>query len=76
MTVRLSYLSSGFDWRASYVATLAADGRAVDLFAWLTLANGNPEGFPAASVNAVAGRVNRAATPRLPVEAGALRLAC
>ena len=27
VTVRLSYLASGFDWRASYVATLAADGR-------------------------------------------------
>jgi len=40
VTVRLSYLASGFDWRASYVATQAADGRTLDLFAWLTLANG------------------------------------
>jgi hypothetical protein len=76
VTVRLSYLASDFDWRASYVATLAPDGRSLDLFAWLTLANGNPEGFPAAEVNAVAGRVNRTATPRLPVAAGALRLVC
>ena len=76
VTVRLSYLAADFDWRASYVATLAHDGRTLDLFAWLTLANGNPEGFPAAEVNAVAGRVNRTATPRLPVDAGALRLVC
>lgn len=76
VTVRLSYLASGFDWRASYVATLAADGRTVDLFAWLTLANGNPEIFADAEVQAVAGRLNRVAVPAIPAAAGALRLVC
>ena len=75
VTVRLSYLASGFDWRASYVATLRPDGR-VDLFAWLTLANGNPELFPDAEVQAVAGRLNRVAVPAIPATAGALRLVC
>jgi hypothetical protein len=76
VTVRLSYLSSGFDWRASYVTSLAADGRTIDLFAWLTLANGNPEIFANADVQAVAGRLNRVAVPAMPATAGALRLVC
>lgn len=76
VTVRLSYLAGGFDWRASYVATQAQDGRTVDLFAWLTLANGNPEGFDRAEVNAVAGRLNRVATRPIPQGAGELRLPC
>lgn len=76
VTVRLSYLSSGFDWRASYVTSLAADGRTVDLFAWLTLANGNPEIFSNADVQVVAGRLNRVAVPAIPATAGALRLVC
>lgn len=76
VTVRLSYLASGFDWRASYVATLAVDGRTLDLFAWLTLANANPQAFADADVQAVAGRVNRAATPDFAAAAAALRLVC
>jgi hypothetical protein len=76
VTVRLSYLASGFDWRASYVATLATDRQSIDLFAWLTLANGNPEAFANADVQAVAGRLNRVAVRAIPAEAGALRLVC
>lgn len=76
VTVRLSYLASGFDWRASYVASLATGGRAVDLFAWLTLANGNPEAFADADVQAVAGRLNRVAVRAIPAQASALRLVC
>ncbi|HEX6742441.1 MAG TPA: hypothetical protein VF079_11680 [Sphingomicrobium sp.] len=58
-TVRLSYLAGQFDWQANYVASLAADGRTLDLFAWLTLANGNDSSFPAAQTQAVAGEPNR-----------------
>ena len=58
-TVRLSYLATQFDWQANYVASLAHDGRTLDLFAWLTLANGNDAGFPAAQTQAVAGEPNR-----------------
>ena len=57
-TVTLAYLTSEFDWRASYVATIAPDGRHLDLSATLTLANGNAESFRAAQVFAVAGRAN------------------
>jgi hypothetical protein len=76
VTVRLSYLASGFDWRASYVATLATDRQSIDVFAWLTLANGNPETFANADVQAVAGRLNRVAMRAIPAEATALRLVC
>jgi hypothetical protein len=58
-TVALSYLARGFDWAADYIATVSGDGKAVDLGAWVTLANGNGVGFPAARTQVVAGRVNR-----------------
>jgi len=74
-TVTLSYLASEFDWSASYVATLRPDGRSLDLFAWLTLANGNAQAFPAAQVQAVAGRLNRR-DQRYRVVVAPLRLDC
>ena len=76
VTVTLSYLASDFDWSASYVATVAADGRTLDLFAWMTLANGNSESLPGAQVNAVAGRVNRRYVEAYRAAAGQLSLAC
>ncbi len=75
-TVTLSYLASGFDWQANYVAKLSPDGASMDLFAWLTLANGDETGFREADTQAVAGRVNRSsATPRRP-QAPPLVLRC
>jgi hypothetical protein len=59
VTVRLSYLARQFDWQANYIASLADDGKTLDLFAWLTLANGNDESFPDARTQAVAGSLNR-----------------
>jgi hypothetical protein len=58
--VTLSYLSRGFDWAADYSATLSDDGKSFDLGAWVTLANSNGVGFPAAHTQVVAGTVNRA----------------
>ncbi len=58
-TITLSYLATGFDWQADYVAELSADGKSMDLFAWLTLANGDETGFHRAETNAVAGRLER-----------------
>ncbi len=75
-TVTLSYLTSEFDWSASYVATIAADGRSLDLFAWMTLANGNAQAFADADVQAVAGRLERREVRAFAAAARALRLAC
>lgn len=58
-TVTLSYLASGFDWQANYVATLRPDGRKMDLFAWVTLASTDETSFVQADTQAVAGRLNR-----------------
>jgi hypothetical protein len=69
-TVTLSYLARGFDWAADYVATLSSDGKSMDLGAWVTLANGNGVGFPAAQTQVIAGRVNRESGAVEPLDAG------
>jgi hypothetical protein len=68
--VTLSYLAQGFDWAADYTATVAADGKSLDLGAWVTLANSNGVGFPAAHTQVVAGRVNREDGEVDPIEMG------
>ncbi len=61
--VSLTYLSNGFDWAASYVLRIGDTPGSFDLFAWLTLANGNAESFVQANTQAVAGKVNREEDP-------------
>ncbi len=75
-TVTLSYLASGFDWQADYVAHVSPDGNSIGLFAWLTLANGDETGFANASTQAVAGRINRRELPRQQSEGGPLNISC
>ncbi|WEJ99358.1 MAG: hypothetical protein P0Y59_20890 [Candidatus Sphingomonas phytovorans] len=65
-TVQLSYLAQGFDWSANYVARVADDGKTLDLFAWLTVANGGSQGFAGASTQAVAGGLHREQVRPLP----------
>jgi hypothetical protein len=74
--VKLTYLTSGFDWRAHYVATLSPDERSLSLFAWLTLANGDETGFRDANTMAVAGRLNREEVERLQPEARPIQITC
>ena len=78
-TVTLTYLSTGFDWASNYVARVREDGRTLDLFAWLTVANSNGESFADAGLAAIAGTLNKvsdfdelAELPRTPP----LRLSC
>ena len=59
VTVSLSYLASDFDWQASYVVDVAPGAKTFDIFAWLTLANGNDESFVDAQTQTVAGTLNR-----------------
>jgi hypothetical protein len=68
--VRLSYLARGFDWMATYTATIAPDGQTMDLGAWVTLANGNGASFREAHTQVVAGRVNRESGEVEPVDEG------
>ncbi|KQS49904.1 hypothetical protein ASG20_11665 [Sphingomonas sp. Leaf198] len=75
-TITVSYLASEFDWAASYVATIAADDRTLDLFAWMTLANGNAESFANADVQVVAGRLERREIRTYRDAVAGLRLEC
>ena len=59
----LTYMAAGFDWQANYIAQMqerGADGKGkVDMFAWLTLANGGNQSFVNANTMAIAGEPNR-----------------
>lgn len=74
----LTYMAAGFDWQANYVA-LVKDRKTkgtelgsakVDLFAWLTLANGGNQSFANANTMAIAGDPNRVARGEQPRPTG------
>ena len=67
--IELSYLTGGLSWNADYVANMSADGRRMDLSGWVTLTNRSGASYTDATLQLVAGTVNRirqAATPRAP----------
>lgn len=76
-TVMLSYLADNFDWQANYVATLGTDSKSLDLFGWVTLANGGDTSFAKAQLIVIAGRPNRS-TDRVehPYVEQSIRLTC
>lgn len=77
--VTLTYLATGFDWNASYVAKVAEDGKTLDLSAWLTVANGNGADYQGTQLLAVAGKPNQTSDFRAlgaKPEAPALALKC
>jgi hypothetical protein len=57
--VRLTYLAFGLKWGANYVAQVHPDGRALDLLAWITLANRSDTSFVNAPTAVLAGDVER-----------------
>lgn len=81
VTVTLSYIAEGFGWQANYLATIRSrDARGfakVDLFAWLTLANGGDQSFLDAQTVAIAGQPNREETVNsVDAVGGPLKLQC
>jgi hypothetical protein len=74
--VVLSYLTYNLDWQANYIATLNQAGDRLDLFGWLTLANGDQTPFAQAATQAVAGRVNQQRVWVPPGEAKPIQLSC
>ena len=67
-TLTLTYMAAGFDWQANYVTQLSKDESAapdtvgktkVEMFAWMTLANGGNQSFLNANTMAIAGEPNR-----------------
>ena len=63
--LELSYLTGGLSWRADYVANLAPDEKTLDLSGWVTLTNQSGAAYPNATLQLVAGDVNRV-QPRTP----------
>ena len=57
--IQLSYLTSGFGWKADYVATLADDEKTLDLAGWVTLSNQSATRFENVQLQLVAGEVNQ-----------------
>jgi len=62
--LELSYLTGGLSWRADYVANLAADEKNLDLSGWVTLTNQSGAAYPNATLQLVAGDVNRVQSRR------------
>jgi hypothetical protein len=85
-TVTLTYMAAGFDWQANYVTQVSPDENAapgsvgkskVDVFAWMTLANGGNQSFLKANTMAIAGKPNRESNAAPPRATGAgLTLRC
>ena len=57
--VEASYLATKLAWSADYVLTVARDDKAADLDGWVTLTNGSGTAFRNASLQLVAGELNR-----------------
>ena len=75
-TVTLSYLATGFDWQANYVADVSADGKTMDLFSWVTLANGDETSFVNAQTQTVAGQPNKGRDDEQRTSGGSIALRC
>ncbi len=57
--VEASYLAGQLAWNADYVLTVARDDKAADIDGWVTLKNGSGTSFKNASLQLVAGDLNR-----------------
>jgi hypothetical protein len=58
-SVRLSYLSRGLDWQATYSAVLDAGESQLDLTSWVSISNESGMDFDRAQLNLIAGQINR-----------------
>lgn len=57
--VEAAYLAGKLSWNADYVLTVGRDDKAGDLDGWVTLANGSGTSFRRATLQLVAGDLNR-----------------
>jgi hypothetical protein len=67
--VEASYLAGGMGWNADYVLTVARDDQRADLDGWVTLRNGSGTSFNNASLQLVAGQLNRVRDERRTLDA-------
>jgi hypothetical protein len=57
--VEASYLAGKLSWNADYVLTVARDDKTADIDGWVTVVNGSGTSFKNASLQLVAGDLNR-----------------
>ncbi len=57
--VEAAYLATKLSWNADYVLTVARDDAHADLDGWVTVVNGSGTSFPRATLQLVAGELNR-----------------
>jgi hypothetical protein len=69
----VSYLTTGLNWKADYVATLGADDKTLSLGGWVTLQNSSGTAYPNAKLKLVAGDIHRASGERGMLGGDALR---
>ncbi len=67
-TLQVTYLTNGISWSADYVVTLAKDEKALDVSGWVTMNNQCGATFTNAQLKLVAGDVNIAQPPPVPME--------
>ncbi|MCI0625193.1 MAG: DUF4139 domain-containing protein [Acidobacteria bacterium] len=58
-TLEASYLTGGITWKADYVLNLGVDEKTADLNGWVTIDNRSGAGYKNASLQLVAGEINR-----------------
>jgi hypothetical protein len=58
-TLEAFYLTGGINWKADYVLNLSSDEKIADLNGWVTIDNRSGTGYKNASLQLVAGDVNR-----------------
>jgi hypothetical protein len=71
--VEASYLSGGLSWNADYVLTVGRDDKVADLAGWVTLKNQSGTSYRNATLQFIAGEVNRVADNVYAREAGMAR---
>ncbi len=57
--IEVSYLTSGINWKADYIAVLSEDNKLADLSGWVTINNKSGAQYKDAKLKLVAGDVNR-----------------
>jgi hypothetical protein len=65
--VEVSYLANAMSWRADYVAMVNDAGTQLDLQAWASIENRSGASYENAKLTLVAGQIQRAAPPSVPL---------
>jgi hypothetical protein len=65
----VAYETSGMSWAADYTAIVSQDEKTVDLSAWVTIRNQSGATYKDAGLKLVAGDLNRAQVPGMPMGA-------